>query len=65
MKTKKFKGGHLKPFEICEYANTCKQECSGKDANRISKLSCGLRRGLLIADGFEVVYGCIVDDVRN
>jgi len=43
--------------------NTCKQECSGKDIHRTSKLSCGLRRGLLIADGFEVMYGCIVDEI--
>jgi len=65
MNNKQIKGGLLKPFEICEFSEGCKQECLGKDSNRKSKFSCGLRRGLLIADGFEVRYGCIIDDIRN
>ena len=57
---KQIKGSHLKPSEICEHTNKCGiKNCSGKDSNRKFELSCGLRRGFLIADGFEVVYGII------
>ena len=50
---KQIKGSHLKPNEICEYTNNCGiKNCSGKDKNRKFELSCELRRGFLIADGF-------------
>ena len=59
-KNKQIKGSHLKPNEICEYTNKCGiNNCFGKDKNRKFELSCGLRRGFLIADGFEIVYGIV------
>ena len=63
---KQIKGSHLKPHEICEYINKCGiKNCSGKDINRKFELSCGLRRGFLITDGFEIVYGVVIDEVNK
>jgi len=65
-KNKQIKGSHLKPNEVCEYIIKCGiKNCSGKDIDRKFELSCGLRRGFLIADGFDVVYGVIIDDVNK
>ena len=59
-KNKQVKGSNLKTNEVCEYTSKCGiKNCSGKDSNRKFELSCGLRRGFLIADGFEIVYGAI------
>ncbi len=60
-----FKGGLLKPFEVCEFADKCKDECHGRDQNRENKLSCGLRRGVLMANGFKVVYGKTIDEINT
>ena len=40
----------LQPHEICEFAKDCLDNCNGKNPNREGTFSCGLRRGLLIAN---------------
>lgn len=37
----------LPPFEVCEFAHRCPGDCRGKDPERKTYFSCGLRRGLL------------------
>jgi hypothetical protein len=53
------KGGLLKPFAVCEYWDRCNQICNGKNQNRDNTFSCGRRRGLLIAEGYKVIYGSV------
>lgn len=50
------KNGYLHSYEICEYADRCKDDCNGKNPLREGNFSCGLRRGLLISDGYNVLY---------
>ena len=39
---------YLEPHEVCEFARKCREDCPGKDPARNTRLSCGLRRGLLL-----------------
>jgi hypothetical protein len=54
----------LEPFELCEFANNCNRDgdfeitlngeiCRGKDPNRKTEFSCGLRNGLLMIETIE------------
>lgn len=53
----KLKSGTLKQYEVCEYVSECdREDCHGKNETRDNKFSCGLRRWLLIRDGFLVDY---------
>jgi len=56
-------GGLLSQYEVCEFADKCNQECFGKDSNRKTKFSCALRRGFLIENGYEVMYGYTIDEI--
>jgi hypothetical protein len=54
---KDVKSSSLKPLEICEYASTCEHTCNGKNEQRDCTFSCGLRRGLLMCDGYDIKFG--------
>lgn len=53
MKTKK---ARLQPFEVCEFAKKCKEQCNGKNANRECEFSCALRRILFTSRGIKVEW---------
>lgn len=54
---KEIKSSLLKPFEICEYTYSCEHKCNGKNEHRDCTFSCGLRRGLLICNGYDIKFG--------
>lgn len=59
----KTKAGLLKPFQLCEFVGLYPEECRGKDNTRANTFSCGKRRGVLMSDGYKVIYGTdAVDD---
>lgn len=37
----------IPPKTLCEFADKCRDNCTGKDAERETSLSCGLRRFVL------------------
>lgn len=41
---------YLDPFMVCEFAKKCQESCQGKDPDRSTRFSCGLRRGLLLME---------------
>jgi hypothetical protein len=61
----KIKYGLLKPLEICEYANSCEHTCNGKNEQRDCTFSCGLRRGLLMVDGFSVKFETVINKIAQ
>ena len=55
---KKVKGFYLEMNEICEYAESCFMcvKCLGKEKERQYRFSCAMRRGLLIAENYEIKF---------
>lgn len=51
----KHKNAYLKPNEVCEYNHRC-SKCNGRNHNWQNRFSCGLRRGLLICDGYKIIW---------